>query len=209
MTKDTTDCTTLDAQTAAEFIECANNGGKPIDWRGWVGNCPVLNATDAVRLMSGLEPNLHTSLETRRNEQAGGAKQLARKFERWAESQSMGRASPAQWLAWGERQGETVHIGFRLAVEQYAPESAPAAEAATIAGPGTPAKQWQAAKGDMPRKHELAKAAVKQCQDNKAEAARLLETTTGPLYRALNWKPQHFDDSSVASVAPMYAQLTQ
>jgi hypothetical protein len=91
-------------------------------------------------------------------------------------------------------------LGFDLV------ESAPAAE---DAGPGTPAEQWDDAKRDMPRKHELADAMVKRCQGNKKKAARRLGTTTGPLYRALNWKPQHCGDSSVASVAPMYAQLAE
>ncbi|MHB1689760.1 MAG: hypothetical protein ACYCSR_03705 [Thiomonas sp.] len=120
--------TCIEGEDAAEFIECANNGGEPIDWRNWVGNRPVLKAGDAARLMAGLEPTLHKSLEIARNESAGDAKQRARKFEEWAASQGMEHASPADWLTWGQSQGEAVHVGFRLAVEQYA---APAGQAAT------------------------------------------------------------------------------
>ncbi len=69
----------------------------------------------------------------------------------------------------------------------------------------TPNQQWKAAKGDMMRKHQLADAMVKECQDNKTEAARRLGTTTGPLYRALHWRPRQ---PGAASVAPVYAQLT-
>lgn len=92
------------------------------------------------------------------------------------------------------------------------PEAAPAGEAATIAGPGTPAEQWKAARGDMLRRAPLAVATVKACQDNKAEAARRLGTKTGPLYRALNWAKKNAAGSvapSVAGVAPMYKQLTR
>ena len=89
-------------------------------------------------------------------------------------------------------------------------EAAPAEQAATVAGPGTPAEQWEAARGDMKRRAALAVSMVKACQDNKAKAARRLGTTTGPLYRALKWAKKNAPASvapSVAGVVHMYAQL--
>ncbi|MFZ5488883.1 MAG: hypothetical protein ACOY44_03765 [Pseudomonadota bacterium] len=83
----------------------------------------------------------------------------------------------------------------------------PAQQIAPVATQGTLAEQWTSAKRDMPRKHALAEQTVRQCQDNKAEAARRLGLgeATGPLYRALNWKPRQ---SSGSNVAGMYDQLT-
>lgn len=79
-----------------------------------------------------------------------------------------------------------------------APQEAPAEQPATVTGHGTPAEQWEDAKRDMKRKHELANAMVKACQDNKAEAARRLGTRTAQLYRALQWEPQQSKDAMVA-----------
>ncbi|SCC95887.1 hypothetical protein THIX_90662 [Thiomonas sp. X19] len=127
----------IEGEDAADFIECANNEGEPIDWRDWVADRPVLKAGEAARLMAGLEPHTHASLQmVGRHDSAWAAKRKARDFEEKAASQGMERASPAAWLAWGESQGKAVHIGFRLAMEQYA---APAVEAAT----GTRPMKWQ------------------------------------------------------------------
>lgn len=112
---------------------------------------------------------------------------------------------PSEWLAWAASKG---YRPYWLA--EPAPESAPAVEAATIAEQGTPAEQWKAAKGDVKRRAELADAMVKQCQDNKSEAARRLETATGQLYRALTWAKENAPEGvapSGASVVPMYRQL--
>jgi len=83
------------------------------------------------------------------------------------------------------------------------PESAPAAEAATIAGPVTPAEQWGAAKGDTKRRAALADAMVKQCQGNKSKAARLLGAKRQTIDRALKKGAA----PGAAGGAAMYAQL--
>ncbi len=128
---------TLDGQTAAEFIECANNQGEPIDWLFWAHKLPELTAAQAVRLMAGLNPDLFKSLEIERNESAGAAKMRAQRLEILAAGHHMERASPREWLAWADGLGEPVHVGYRLAVMKFTePEATPAGEAVTIAGPG-------------------------------------------------------------------------
>lgn len=194
MMNDNEDGTTVDGWTAAEFIECANNGGEPIDWRNWVVNRPVLKAGDAARLMAGLEPTLHKSLEIARNESAGDAKQRARKFEEWAASQGMEHASPTDWLTWGQSQGEAVHVGFRLAVmELTKPESAPASQA----------EQWKQA--DAERKRELVMEALKLhgTQEKVAALFGVSRQRVAEVLPADMRKPRRKDDARVAPAFPI------
>ena len=126
---------------------------------------------------------------------------------RWREGHFILKTDLREWA----KEHAPHWLGSALLAEP-APESAPAGEPATIAGQGTPAEQWSAAKGDTKRRAPLAVAMVKQCQDNKSEAARRLglETGTAPLYRALKWAKKNPPASvapSVAAVAPMYGQL--
>ncbi|WP_079415258.1 hypothetical protein [Thiomonas intermedia] len=95
-------------------------------------------------------------------------------------------------------------LGSALLAEQ-APESAPAVEAAAIAEQGTPAEQFENAQGNIPRRAALARAMLKECQDNMTEAARRLGTYRQTIDRVLRKDAVH----SAAGVAPMYAQLAR
>ena len=120
---------------------------------------------------------------------------------------------PAAWTVlagdaaeFGRRQGWGMPSkikALKRPSERGTPITAPATQITTDAAQGSLAEQWADAKGDMKRKHALAKEAVKQCEGNKAAAARLLglRKATGPLYRALNWKPEQSSGSSVAGMA--------
>ncbi|OIQ94831.1 hypothetical protein GALL_231860 [mine drainage metagenome] len=207
--------TCIEGEDAADFIECANNEGEPIDWRFWVRNMPELTTAQAARLMAALNPQLHHDLHLKRNERAGAAKRRAQELEILAAAHRMESASPRDWLAWADGLGEAVHVGFRLAVmELTQPETAPAGQAATIAEGPTLPEQWKAAAGNRQRRAEIAVMAKQRCGGVVAEAARLLGlgTSTATLYRALKYAEQMKKQSvghSVAGVVPMYAQLAR
>ena len=184
--------TCIEGEDAAEFIECANNGGEPIDWLGWIADRPVLKAADAARLLAGLEPTTHKSLEIERNESAGEAKRRAREFEGKAEAQGKERATPAEWLAWadGLQKKIPVHIGFRLAVERYA--SASKSE--------SPAAEWKHASPQ--RKQELVAEAMRQHGNNQTRAAASLRMSRTNLAKYL---PDQLRNLS-ATVAPQFPE---
>lgn len=191
----------VDFQTAQE-IEW--NGG-PIDWERWTVKSATLTAAQAARLMAGLDPDQFESLAFTKYEKAGTAKAHARRLEQLAagdESPKV-RDTPAGWLAWADGKRESVHSAYRIAIEQAANATAPEEEATTLAGPGTPAEQWAAAKGDTARRAALAAAMVRLCQDNKTEAARRLGTKRQTIDRVLGKGAA----GGAAGAAPMFAQL--
>lgn len=105
------------AETEAAYIETYCNG-QPIKWSYWVRKMPTLTASQAARLMSGLDPDLFeilTSRPTKNDPEPYCAR--ARDIQRLAETEGIGPRSPRTWLQWAEERGEHVHPGFRIEVD--------------------------------------------------------------------------------------------
>lgn len=101
----------------ALFNECVFNE-RPINWRYWFKQLPTLKAGDAARLMSGLDPRIHKSLDTAQNQHHQGKYcENAEKIQRHAESENKESAQPREWLKWADSYEYEVHYAFRFEIE--------------------------------------------------------------------------------------------
>lgn len=95
--------------------------GVVIDWQYWTRNMPKLQAPDAARLMSGLDPDKFPNL----NEKPGrgnpaDAIESARKNLRLAEAQGISVATHAKWVQWAEQNDVPVFPCFLRPVSESA-----------------------------------------------------------------------------------------
>ncbi len=92
--------------------------GTAIRWRYWVDQMPTLNAAQAARLMSGLDPDIFEDLSKRpADADLAAVCEKARNIERLAVAQGRSSASAAAWLSWARDNKFKVHVGFRIEVE--------------------------------------------------------------------------------------------
>ncbi len=110
----------ITAEDLAEMLEFTNTDGKScIEWDYWVAKMPMLTAAQAVRLMAALDPELFKgNLALKDKESAGASKIHASRLQSLAISHGMETAAPSAWLAWADSLDESVHYGFRAAVER-------------------------------------------------------------------------------------------
>jgi len=116
-----------DRQYQAAVAESKLNG-RAINWRYWVHQLPTQTGAEAALLMSGLDPDLFKSLESRsnRNDQSLCCKKAAM-IQRLAEREGKGTKTPSEWLSWARAHQIVVHDGYVLEVES-ASERASGAE---------------------------------------------------------------------------------
>ncbi|NPC57854.1 hypothetical protein [Caenimonas soli] len=128
----------------AGLVEFLQNG-RPIDWRYWVENMKTLSPAEAGRLMQGLDPDLYEDLSSRPLPKYDATKPCneAKRMERLAETEGIGRLSPEEWFQWAMERGFTVHRGFFLAgYGRYLKENE---EAVLAAMPRAEARRWEEA----------------------------------------------------------------
>lgn len=106
----------------AEFVW----NDKPIDWEYWFGKLPNLNADEACRLMSGLDPivfedlDIYKDLNQRPNDNnPRQASEKAKEMLRLAMRENKTNATSTQWMEWVTVRGYEVHAGYRLALSTY------------------------------------------------------------------------------------------
>lgn len=106
----------LNDEYRAAFRETVYNG-RPINWRYWVHQIPMLTACEASRLLSGLDPDIFENLEFRPNaNDPSAACARARMIQRLAQREGLNDASPSDWLQWANRKTIAVHVGYRSAM---------------------------------------------------------------------------------------------
>lgn len=126
----------ITAGDIADMLEYANTGGQSdIDWHDWITADAILTASEAVRLMAGLDPDLFPSLDIGHKEHAFEAKKRAKRLERRARS-FKAQATPVEWLDWAASIGEAVHSNFGAAVDRL--KTIAPAIAGGIAAPDEP-----------------------------------------------------------------------
>jgi hypothetical protein len=92
--------------------------GTAIRWRYWVEQMPTLNAAQAARLMSGLDPDIFADISKRpADADVAAVCDKARNIERLAVAQGRSSAPAAAWLSWARDNKFKVHVGFRIEVE--------------------------------------------------------------------------------------------
>lgn len=153
--------TTLGGQELADFkagLDADHEiewNGAAIDWKYWTQQISSLNVAQAVRLMAGLDPSRFEDAkleELSKDKTKSGLERslavvLARSLERLAAAEipPKVRDTPTGWLAWADAKEQEVHRPYRVAIEQAtnAKATAPAGEAATVAGTTQPAHDWK------------------------------------------------------------------
>lgn len=97
----------------AGLVEYLQNG-KQIDWRYWVENMPTLSPAEAARLMRGLDPELYEDLNSRPlpNYNVTQPCSEAKRMERLATAQGVGRLSPEEWYRWSWRVASLCTVAF-------------------------------------------------------------------------------------------------
>jgi hypothetical protein len=99
------------------YLETRLNG-TVINWRYWVDQMPTLNAAQAARLMSALEPDKFENLDSRPGKDDPTKHcAKARKIERLAIAKRMLTASQGDWIRWADEHRIIVHAGLRRAVD--------------------------------------------------------------------------------------------
>jgi hypothetical protein len=115
-----------DQEMCAAFDESVLNE-RTIHWRYWVEQMPSLSASEAARLMAGLDPDVFADLKSRpnRNDPSDACAKVLY-LERLALAEGRDRDTAANWLAWARERKFKLHIGFVLAVQDKGPAAEPA-----------------------------------------------------------------------------------
>lgn len=105
-----------DDEYQAAWQECILND-RPIDWKYWVQQMPVLSAMQASALMNGLDPGIHRDIS---DIDADVKKAMANseRFISLADAHGVEKRSPGEWLDWADSHKLFVHAFYRIEVQK-------------------------------------------------------------------------------------------